>query len=66
MHGDNYLRRSNAIAGAIAHVSHFPCVNYAKMLAAAGVRTINYPVDYDDDPIVLDLLAEAGVQVIRF
>lgn len=59
-------RRGVSVAGSTAYVSHFPCVNCAKMLGAAGVRTIKYHFDYNNDPIVLDLLAEASVQVIRF
>jgi len=60
------MRRGVSVAGSTAYVSHFPSVNCAKMLAAAGVRTINCHFDYSNDLIVLDLLAEAGVQVIRF
>jgi dCMP deaminase len=58
-------RRGVSVAGATAYVSHFPCVNCAKMLAAAGVGTIKYHADYSNDPIVIDLLTEAGVHVIR-
>ena len=58
-------RRGVSVSGSTAYVSHFPCVNCAKMLAAAGVRTIKYHVDYSNDPLVLDLLTEAGVGVTR-
>jgi dCMP deaminase len=56
-------RRGVSVAGSTAYVSHFPCVNCAKMLAAAGVRIINYHFDYHNDPIVIELLSEAGVDV---
>ena len=59
-------RRGVSVAGSTAYVSHFPCINCAKMLAAAGVRTIRYHVDYNNDLMVLDLLADAGVEVTRF
>ncbi len=59
-------RRGVSVAGSTAYVSHFPCVNCAKMLAAAGVQTIKYHFDYNNDPIVLDLLTEAAVVVVRF
>ena len=58
-------RRGVSVAGATAYVSHFPCINCAKVLAAAGVRLIKYHLDYDNDPLVLDLLTEAGVTVAR-
>ena len=59
-------RRGVSVAGSTAYVSHFPCINCAKMLAAAGVRTIRYHVDYNNDLMVLALLADAGVEVTRF
>jgi len=36
------------------------------VLAAAGVREIKYHLDYDNDALALDLLAEAGVSVTQF
>ena len=59
-------RRGVSVAGATAYVSHFPCINCAKVLAAAGVREIKYHLDYDNDALALDLLAEAGVSVTQF
>lgn len=58
-------RRGVSVAGATAYVSHFPCINCAKVLAAAGVREVKYHFDYNNDSLVLDLLAEAGVRVSR-
>lgn len=54
-------RRGVSVAGSTAYVTHFPCLNCAKMLAAAGVRDIAYHHDYRNDPLVAELLAEAGV-----
>ncbi len=56
-------RRGVSVAGSTAYISHFPCINCAKILAAAGVRTINYHFDYSNDPLVVDLLAEAGTTI---
>ncbi|MBL8140751.1 MAG: cytidine/deoxycytidylate deaminase family protein [Acidobacteria bacterium] len=56
-------RRGVSVAGATAYVTHFPCLNCAKVLAAAGVRDIAYHRDYRNDPLVEELLAEAGVSV---
>jgi len=56
-------RRGVSVAGSTAYVSHFPCIGCAKVLAAAGVRVITYHFDYSNDPIVLELLADAGVLV---
>ena len=59
-------RRGVSVAGSTAYISHFPCINCAKVLAAAGVHAIKYHVDYSNDPLVSDLLAEAGVTVTRY
>jgi dCMP deaminase len=59
-------RRGVSVAGATAYISHFPCINCAKVLAAAGVQAIKYHVDYSNDALVLDLLADAGVTITRY
>ena len=58
-------RRGVSVAGSTAYVSHFPCVNCAKVLTAAGVHAIKYHLDYRNDPLVLELLGDAGVTVER-
>lgn len=58
-------RRGVALAGATVYVTHFPCINCAKIMAAAGIRTIKYHFDYNNDPAVRDLLSEAGVAIIQ-
>jgi dCMP deaminase len=59
-------RRGVSVAGATAYISHFPCINCAKMLAAAGVRDIKYHDDYSNDELVVDLLADGGVTISRY
>lgn len=56
-------RRGSSVEGAIAYVTHYPCINCAKILAAAGIAEIRYREDYHNDPIVAPLLTEAGVTV---
>lgn len=58
-------RRGVSVAGATAYVSHFPCINCAKILAAAGIRLVKYHHEYCVDPLVADLLKEAGVGIER-
>jgi dCMP deaminase len=59
-------RRGVSVAGSTAYISHFPCINCAKVLAAAGVQIIKYHVDYSNDALVLDLLADAGVTMTKY
>ena len=58
-------RRGSSVEGCVAYVTHFPCINCAKILAAAGIAEIRYRADYSNDPLVAPLLADAGVTVLK-
>lgn len=58
-------KRGVPLEGAIAYVTHFPCVNCAKILASAGIATVKYRNDYKNDPIALDLLTQAGISLVK-
>jgi dCMP deaminase len=58
-------RRGISVEGCTVYVTHFPCINCAKILAAAGIRAIRYHTDYRNDPLAVELLAGAGVEVLR-
>lgn len=58
-------RRGIRVDGATAYVTHFPCINCAKILAAAGIRVIKYHFDYRNDDIVRELLSESGIAVVK-
>ncbi len=58
-------RRGSPVEGCVAYVTHFPCINCAKILAAAGIAEIRYRNDYKNDPLVEPLLNESGVKVTR-
>ncbi len=58
-------RRGVALDGTTIYVTHFPCINCAKILAAAGVREIVYHHDYRNDEIVPEILAESQVRLTR-
>ena len=58
-------RRGVSVEGATAYISHFPCIGCAKVLAAAGVRTIKYHFDYSNDPLVQELLEEARIEILQ-
>lgn len=56
-------RRGSPVEGCVAYVTHFPCINCAKILAAAGIAEIRYRGDYHNDALVEPLLTDAGVKV---
>ncbi len=58
-------RRGSSVEGCVAYVTHYPCVNCAKILAAAGIAELRYRQDYTNDPLVATLLADAGVKILK-
>lgn len=58
-------RRGISVEGATAYVTHFPCVNCAKIIIAAGVKAVKYHSDYRNDPIAKELFDEAGISVAQ-
>jgi len=56
-------KRGITLQGAVCYVTHYPCVNCAKILASAGIAEIRYRHDYRNDPLVAELLAQSGVAV---
>ena len=54
-------RRGVSVAGAIAYLTHYPCINCAKMLIASGIAAVKYHEDYRNDPLVDELFKEANV-----
>lgn len=58
-------RRGVSVSGSTAYITHFPCVNCAKILISAGVKSIKYRNDYCNDPLVSDMFKEAKVVVVQ-
>jgi dCMP deaminase len=58
-------RRGSSVEGCTAYVTHYPCINCAKILTAAGIAEIRFREDYQNDPLVAPLLAEAGVTIVK-
>ena len=58
-------RRGSSMEGCTAYVTHYPCINCAKILAAAGIAEIKYHADYHNDPLVAPILSDAGVKLTK-
>src|ERR1700712_4193069 len=58
-------RRGSSVEGCVAYVTHFPCINCAKIMAASGIAEIRYHRDYTNDPLVAPLLADAGITILQ-
>lgn len=58
-------RRGVSLEGSTIYITHFPCINCAKILAAAGIDCIKYRRDYRNDNMVKDILGESGVELVQ-
>ena len=58
-------RRGSSVEGCVAFVTHYPCINCAKILAAAGISEIRYHEDYHNDLLVPPILRDAGVKITQ-
>lgn len=56
-------RRGSSVEGCTAYITHYPCINCAKILAAAGIAEIKYHLDYSNDPFVESILGDAGIRI---
>ena len=56
-------RRGINVDGAIAYITHYPCLNCFKILAASGISEINYHSDYKNDNIVKMLSERSGINI---
>lgn len=59
-------RAGIALDGAVAYITHYPCINCCKILLAAGIREIRYIHDYHNDSIVEILCGQVGATLIKF
>ena len=58
-------RRVSSVESCVAYVTHYPCINCAKILAASGLSEIKYHQDYNNDPLVAPILLDAGVKISK-
>ena len=49
--------------GATAYITHYPCINCAKILISAGIIEIKYNEDYKNDSLVDNLMRQSGIKV---
>jgi dCMP deaminase len=65
----NALANSNrlggtSLEGATIFITHYPCINCFKSIAATGIKEIVYMYDYNNDLLVQTIAAETNI-VIR-
>ena len=45
------------------YISHFPCINCFKSIAACGIKEIIYNEDYNNDKLVYQLAIDSDIQI---
>ena len=55
--------RGVSVKDATAYITHFPCINCAKILAASGIKEIVFLNDYKNDSNVLVLLKNVNISI---
>jgi len=56
-------RRGVSLNEATAYITHFPCINCAKIIISSGIKKVKYLHDYNNDEIAMRLFSEAGVSI---
>lgn len=59
-------RRGVSINGGTAYITHFPCINCFKVLAASGIKRIIYRDDYKNFELIYKLAEQSGIQLEQY
>lgn len=51
--------------GATAYITHYPCINCTKILAASGIKEIKYLNDYKNDDLVIKILDSINIKISK-
>lgn len=49
----------------IAYITHYPCINCAKLLLASGIKEIKYIDDYKNDELVKHFCEQLNINIIK-
>ena len=55
--------RGISLKGCTAYITHYPCINCAKLLLSIDVSEIIYLNDYKNDPVVESLFKQSTVNI---
>lgn len=58
-------KRGVSVIDGTAYITHFPCINCFKILAAAGIKKIKYMDDYNNDEVVYQLSSQIGIDITK-
>jgi dCMP deaminase len=56
-------KRGTSLSNAKIYVTHYPCINCFRSIAASNIKEIVYLNDYNNDEIVATLAGDAGINI---
>ena len=54
-----------SVNNCIAYITHYPCINCAKILISSGIKEIYYHEDYKNDYLVKELLSDGKIIIYK-
>lgn len=58
-------KRGTSLDNSIIYVTHYPCINCFRSIAACGIKEIIYLEDYNNNQIVQELANDSGILIIK-
>ena len=58
-------KRGTSLKDAKIYVTHYPCINCFRSIAACGIKEVIYLNDYKNDEIVNQLATDSGILIRR-
>ena len=59
-------KRGISCIDATAYITHYPCINCSKILAASGIKNVIYLNDYRNDSISKEILNSASIRLSKY
>jgi dCMP deaminase len=58
-------KRGASLDGAVIYITHYPCLNCFRTIAACGIKTIIYMDDYNNNHIIRELANDSEITIKR-
>jgi dCMP deaminase len=59
-------RRGVSLDGAIIYITHYPCINCFKAIAACGIKIIIYLDEYNNNEFVEKLAIDSNIKISKY
>ena len=56
-------KRGVSLNGSKIYITHYPCINCFRSIAACGINEVIYLEDYNNNPIVEELANDSGIKI---